>query len=406
MNWVCDQEYLVAAAQSIFCIGSICGNFLFGWISDRYGRKKGLLCCSATAFIASIGTANTHNFWSFALCRFLMGFAFDNIVMIPFIIVSEYVSANKRSEIGCLLFGFCLGIGLLVVTWSSYLIQNWRLFVYFNSLICLIGFITALLMPESARWYLTKGMTDKILKKLRRISKVNGKVPEDDLLLESLENITRRNKNVENATLLDLRSSPSLSKNVILLAIVFAQNTLTMDTHIYYSNRYEMTIFMSFTWFSVELFIASLFVRLFSVRWGLRFSGFIGLFLATIFGFTFVFTKNEIVKIVAGSIGRMCMCFVQVLYSQYVADFFPTTLKAQGSALVHFVSVLMHFVAPYIIVLASTWRELPMIIIATLTLINSILILFLPETTGKNLRQTLQDGEKFCKNKKFWPIFV
>lgn len=55
-----------------------------------------------------------------------------------------------------------------------------------------------------------------------------------------------------------------------------------------------MSIFMSFTWFSVEVFIAAIFTRLISIRWGLRFSGFLGLLLATVFGFTLVFTKNGI----------------------------------------------------------------------------------------------------------------
>ncbi|XP_051175992.1 carcinine transporter-like isoform X2 [Leptopilina boulardi] len=391
LNWVCNREYLIATAQSIFYFGSIFGNFIFGWISDRYGRTRGLLCCSATAFIASIGTANSYNFWTFAICRFLMGFAYDNIIIIPFIIVLEYTSAKRRSEIGCLVFGFNFALGLLVVTWSPYIIKNWRHFAYFNSLPCLLCFFITFLMPESARWYLTKGKVDELLKKLRRISKVNNKIPREGVFEEFLENITYRKENVENATLLDIRSTPSLAKNVLLLAIVFSQSTLTMDTYIYYSNRYDMSIFMSFTWFSVECFIAAIFTRLISIRWGLRFSGFLGLLLATVFGFTLVFTKNETVKIVAGSLGRMCTGFVQILYSQYVAEFFPTSLRTQGSALIHF---------------ASTWRELPMLIIATLTLINSILILFLPETTGKNLRQTLQEGEDFCKNKKFWPILV
>ncbi|XP_043472248.1 carcinine transporter-like [Leptopilina heterotoma] len=178
LNWVCDQEYLVAAAQSIFYIGSICGNFLFGWISDRYGRKKGLLCCSATAFIASIGTANTHNFWSFALCRFFMGFAFDNIINIPLIIVLEYTATRKRSLIASLGVGFNLSIGVLILTWISYFSRNWRILAYINSVPLLVCFLLTFLMPESIRWYVSRGKFEEIKKRIRRISEVNGKNPE------------------------------------------------------------------------------------------------------------------------------------------------------------------------------------------------------------------------------------
>lgn len=143
---------------------------------------------------------------------------------------------------------------------------------------------------------------------------------------------------------------------------------------------------------------------------------------------------TETIKIITGCLGRMSLSYMLLMYVQYVPEFFPTTLRTQGTALIHFLSIVMHFAAPYVIILvrnfhfqylyrqfrmiplyfprliffqqASTWRELPMIIVAILSLLNSILILFLPETVGKNLPQTLEDGENFCKNKKLWPILI
>lgn len=131
-----------------------------------------------------------------------------------------------------------------------------------------------------------------------------------------------------------------------------------------------------------------------------------------------------------GSLCRLIMSSVQCLFCLYIPEFFPTTLRTQGTALVHFLSVLMHFLAPYLFVLVkiifyclvmnfiylfifqffssqgSSWREMPIIILAVLGLLNSILILFLPETAGKSLRQTLEEGDNFCREKKFWPIFI
>ncbi|XP_043468749.1 solute carrier family 22 member 2-like [Leptopilina heterotoma] len=261
-------------------------------------------------------------------------------------------------------------------------------------------------MPESTRWYMSKGMYHKVIEMLRRISKVNGKSPEPGIYNEFLKNISLDNNTVENATIFDLRKTPHLRKNIFLLAIAFSFSTLIMDTHIYYSNRYNMSVFISFSWFSLEIFFASTVSKFTANLWGLRFNGFLGLFLTSVFSYTFVFTSNETVKLISGSIGRMSISFIQILYSQYVPEFFPTTFRAQGSGLVRFLSIIVHFIAPYVIVLASTWRELPMLIIATLALVDSFLILFLPETVGKCLRQTLQDGEDFCKSKKFWPIFI
>ena len=45
-----------------------------------------------------------------------------------------------------------------------------------------------------------------------------------------------------------------------------------------------------------------------------------------------------------------------------------------------------------------------MLIIGTVSLVSAVLVLFLPETLGRNLPQTLQQGEDFGKEQKFWSL--
>ena len=47
--------------------------------------------------------------------------------------------------------------------------------------------------------------------------------------------------------------------------------------------------------------------------------------------------------------------------------------------------------------LSDTWRPLPLVIYGILAFIGGILSLLLPETLGKELPETLEDGEKFAK---------
>ncbi|XP_043480645.1 carcinine transporter-like [Leptopilina heterotoma] len=177
LNWVCDKEYLIATIQSLFYVGSVLGNFIFGWISDRYGRIKGLLCCTASGFIATIVTPSAQSFWSFAICRFFTGFAYDNILMIPLIVVLEYLGIRKRAAAGCLLLGVLYCFSIDIVNGSAYFIRNWHYFTYVCSMSFLISFFVTFLLPESTRWYMSKGMHDKILRKLRRIAEVNKMNP-------------------------------------------------------------------------------------------------------------------------------------------------------------------------------------------------------------------------------------
>ncbi|XP_043480772.1 uncharacterized protein LOC122510278 [Leptopilina heterotoma] len=175
--------------------------------------------------------------------------------------------------------------------------------------------------------------------------------------------------------------------------MIYGISSLMMDTYIFFSNRTNISVFMSFVWFSVESATATILLRIFGSRWGQRFSVSIALLFSGMCSLIFILNNSETIKIITGCLGRMSMSYMLLMYVQYVPEFFPTTLRTQGTALIHFLSIVMHFAAPYVIILASIWRELPMIIIAILSLLNSVLILFLPETLGKNLPQTLEDAK-------------
>lgn len=85
-EWVCDNATLPAISQAIFFCGAIVGGLLFGWIADRFGRIPSLCGCNVLGFIAGVMTAFTSQFWTFTLCRFFVGFAFDNCFTMMYIL--------------------------------------------------------------------------------------------------------------------------------------------------------------------------------------------------------------------------------------------------------------------------------------------------------------------------------
>ena len=51
--------------------------------------------------------------------------------------------------------------------------------------------------------------------------------------------------------------------------------------------------------------------------------------------------------------------------------------------------------APIILLLNEYWGPLPVVIFGSLSIIAGLLILFLPETLGSQLPQTIEEGELF-----------
>ncbi|KAM0735441.1 Carcinine transporter [Formica fusca] len=404
LDWVCDQEYLISMAQSIFFCGSIVGGFLFGWIADHKGRIPALMLCNGVALLASIATASANTFWSFAVCRFLTGLAFDNCINIPLIIVVEYMAVNRRSLVVNVAFGLYFGIGSTVLPWIAYYVANWRFFAYVSALPMMSVFITPWILPESARWFVANGRIDKVVQKLKRIAKVNKKSPDTRIYEIFIRNLSASDMQTESATLFDLVKSPRLAKNSILLIFFWSLTMIAFDGHVYSLKLIPSSVFVSFSLACATELPAGLLLMLLLDRWGRRFCGFITLAMTCFFSFAELLLQSIAAKLTMSVLSRFCLNMSANVGLQYAAELLPTPIRTQGVSLIHIFGIIAHSVAPYVVDSAKIWDALPMMIISVVSLLAATVILFLPETLGRDLPQTLRQGEDFGKDQSFWAL--
>ncbi|XP_011344012.1 carcinine transporter isoform X2 [Ooceraea biroi] len=285
LDWVCDQEYLISTAQSIFFCGSIVGGFLFGWIADHKGRIPALMLCNSVALLASIATASANTFWSFGVCRFLTGLAFDNCINIPLIIVVEYMAVNRRTLVVNVAFGIYFAVGSTVLPWIAYYIANWRFFAYVTAIPMMSVFITPWILPESARWFVANGRIDKVVQKLLQIARVNRKSLDPAVYEVFVRNLTASDTRTESATIFDLLKSPRLAKNAVLLIFFWSLTMIAFDGHVYSLKLIPSSVFVSFSVACATELPAGLLLTLLLDRWGRRFCGFITLAMTCLFSF-------------------------------------------------------------------------------------------------------------------------
>ncbi|XP_073965138.1 organic cation transporter protein-like [Choristoneura fumiferana] len=87
---------------------------------------------------------------------------------------------------------------------------------------------------------------------------------------------------------------------------------------------------------------------------------------------------------------------------QYAAELLPTVVRAQGLALIHISGYVATIMVPYIVYMATIAVEIPLLILGTLGIAGGALCLFLPESMGKTMPQTIVDGENYGKDQRFW----
>ena len=156
----------VGFAASAYLAGAVLGGLLFGWLTDRLGRRK-LFFITLTLYIAATAaTAFSWNLWSFALFRFLTGAGIGGEYTAINSAIQELIPARYRGWTdlainGSFWVGAALGAGLSIVLLDPALTGDtdigWRLCFFIGSVLGLVIFAMRFWIPESPRWLMTHG---------------------------------------------------------------------------------------------------------------------------------------------------------------------------------------------------------------------------------------------------------
>ncbi|XP_053621967.1 organic cation transporter protein-like [Plodia interpunctella] len=408
LDWVCEKDNLPATAQAIFFCGAIVGGLVFGWIADKYGRIPALVGTNLIGFSAGVGTAFCNSFWSFALCRFLVGLAFDNCFTMMYILVLEYVGPKWRTFVANMSIALFFTLAASLLPWIALWADDWRRFALGTSLPFVLAAATPWLVPESARWLVSQGKVDKaltILKKFERLNKT--KIP-DKVLSEFTESSlkTIKESEAENRTysVLDLFKTPRLRKNAILLIIIWMAISLVFDGHVRNVGSLGLDIFLTFTIASATELPADTFLTVVLDRWGRRWLACGSMVISGVFSLLATAVPVGGPSASLAILGRFAINISYNIGLQYAAELLPTVVRAQGVALIHIMGYVASIVAPFVVYLANVSPQLPLLILGALGAAGGLLCLLLPETARRELPQSLGDGERFGRGQRFWDM--
>jgi MFS family permease len=182
----------VTAGATTYLAGAVLGAILFGYLTDRLGRRRLFLITLATYSIATLATAVSWNFWSFALFRLITGLGIGGEYAAINSAVDELIPGKVRGTVDLVVNGtFWVGasIGSLA---SVYLLaghgipQNigWRIAFGIGAVLGGGVLLLRLRVPESPRWLMLRGREDEANKVVsdieKRIQKQKGDLPKPE----------------------------------------------------------------------------------------------------------------------------------------------------------------------------------------------------------------------------------
>jgi MFS family permease len=163
----------VTGAATAYLAGAVLGALTFGYLTDRLGRRKLFLVTLATYSIATVASAFSWSFASFALFRFVTGMGIGGEYAAINSAVDELIPGKLRGTVDLIVNGtFWLGatVGSLVAMFllSGHLpiAIGWRLAFGVGGSLGMAVLLLRLLVPESPRWLMLRGReseADKII---------------------------------------------------------------------------------------------------------------------------------------------------------------------------------------------------------------------------------------------------
>ena len=153
-------------------LGSMVGAFAFGYLADRFGRKRTLVLCIILFGALNIGSAYATSIQSFTLLRFLCGIGLGGAIPNVMALVSEYAPARKRATLVAWC-GFSLGAvlgGLISVPLISHF--GWKsVFIVGGILPLCLAPIVVFALPESIKFLiLVRGKGAEVISVLRKLT--------------------------------------------------------------------------------------------------------------------------------------------------------------------------------------------------------------------------------------------
>ena len=315
----------------------------------------------------------------------------------------EIVGGNWKTWLGIGLM-FPWAIGYSVLPWVAYAVPSWWKLQLVISSPLPVFLIIYWFLPECPRWLLTKGRVNEARTILKKAAQINGNTPDDQMDLNAFDasNLATNSKDEyqgKKTNLLDLFKTPNMRKNTLIqyfnwftVAFVYYGLTLNSDKLI------PGNVYINFCVSGLIEFPAYIFCLVVihflgrKIPLSLMFLSSFLILLVTI-GITSPVAKLAVVSL--GKFGIICVFAIIYLHA---AELFPTVLRNTGLGSASMFGRVGSMLAPVV------GRELhptaTLSIFASMSMLAGILTLWLPETRGLKMIDTIEEAESLeCTRK-------
>ncbi|GBM57807.1 Organic cation transporter protein [Araneus ventricosus] len=395
-NLVCDREWLISMSKSIFIAGYFVSNIIFGYLSDKIGRRPVIVLSDVIAVIAALTCAFSTSYFMFVVCRFFIAAGVLGVDNTVFVLLMEIIGPKHRSAYGMIgQCGWAVGCAILIIL--AWYLRDWfwiHLAITLPSIILLSSWW---LFPESPRWLLTHGKTDEALKVLSRAGKRNGMYSNatEAKIKEIVSKFSKDQESKKSSSNILQLFKPGLWQRTLIIFFLWAVNGFIYYGISYNTNDLAGDQFLNFAICGL-IEIPAQVITLFIIQSkGRRNPLAVSLAAAGVACLLVYIIPKDPSWISAALIlaGKFCVTASFCIVYIFTAEIFPTTVRNAGLGLASVSGQMGSLASPFMRELGKTRHPLvPHIVYGVLAAAGSGLVLLLPETNNCIVPDTLQEA--------------
>jgi putative MFS transporter len=154
--------------------GQLVGAIAFGWIAERWGRRRSMLASLLIFSLGALACAAAPSYTVLFWLRFIQGIGLGGEIPLMAAYVNEFAHAKGRGRFS-ISVQVLFSIGLMSVALISvYVVPHWgwRWMFIIGALPALLAVPLRALLPESPRWLASQGRFDDADRALSRIEEI------------------------------------------------------------------------------------------------------------------------------------------------------------------------------------------------------------------------------------------
>ncbi|KAK9884735.1 hypothetical protein WA026_007580 [Henosepilachna vigintioctopunctata] len=401
---VCGRSYLAHMAQTITMLGILFGNLVFGYLSDRFGRKNPLVLAVILQFLAGNAAAFMPWLPLVLIMRFISSMATGGTMVTSFVLIMELIGTKWRTTIG-ILYQIPFDLGHLSLALFGFLIRDWKYLQVAISAPSLFLVAYYWILPESPRWLITAGRTKNAVEVLEKGAKFNNlpitSIKEDVDMFTQKSNVKSDAKE-HGGNAIDLVRTPILRIYTICICFNWLVCGLCFFGVAQYIGRLGGNIFINVA-ISGVIQVPGTFFALWSLEaWGRRKSLIVANVVAGISVLLIGIVPDDPswLKPSLSFVGIMGLAVSFPTVYIYSGELFPTLIRNIGVGTCSMCARIGSMVAPFVAGLSTVAPWVPTVIFGTVPLLGAILCLKLPETLNCKLPDTIEEAEQYVMKVK------